>query len=228
MTFTDAIREHARTRGTATALSDADRSVSYAELDARADLVAGALRSAGISHADRVAYVGENTVDFVELFAGAARARAVTVPLDRRLATAELAALVAGSGAVLTVLDAGFAAVGPALPGPVLLTGGPFRKWTGRHGVPKRLRSQPGDVVLQLYPEGMGVRLDGSDLAHFAGLGPRYGLEAGAVSVAAVPVCHLGGTARLLAGLYAGAHTVLVRDADPAALVEPLDRAVCS
>jgi len=84
---------HARTAPERLAVTDATRGVSrtYADLDRRAGALARHLRDdLGIGVHDRVAVLAESRVETVELFFAVARLRAVLVPLNAKLAPAEL------------------------------------------------------------------------------------------------------------------------------------------
>ncbi|MBK5219962.1 MAG: AMP-binding protein, partial [Thermoleophilia bacterium] len=89
-----------------TALVCGSARVSYAELDAGAARVAGALRAAGIGPGDRVATALKNRVEFLELLFGSARAGAIFVPLNFRLSAEEVAYALEDSGAELVIVQA--------------------------------------------------------------------------------------------------------------------------
>ncbi|MCW2918998.1 MAG: long-chain fatty acid--CoA ligase [Actinomycetia bacterium] len=71
------IRDHARTRGDAPALTGDGRTVSYGELDERSSRLARALLAAGLSSGSRVGYVGKNAPEYFDLLFGAAKIGAV-------------------------------------------------------------------------------------------------------------------------------------------------------
>ncbi len=68
---------------------------SYGALDERATRWCAALRGMGVESGDRVAVLARNRVEFVPLLAAANRAGASLVPLNWRLAEAELARILA-------------------------------------------------------------------------------------------------------------------------------------
>jgi long-chain acyl-CoA synthetase len=74
----------------AVALRAGADAVTYAELEARAARVAGALRADGIEPGERVAIEGHNSVAFVVSYLGALRVGAVAVPLNPHAPEAEL------------------------------------------------------------------------------------------------------------------------------------------
>jgi long-chain acyl-CoA synthetase len=63
-----------------------ERNVTYAELDERADRVAGLLQTRGVKAGERVGMIVGNRVEFLEIFFGAMRAGAIPVAINTRLA----------------------------------------------------------------------------------------------------------------------------------------------
>jgi fatty-acyl-CoA synthase len=88
-------RRRARIAPHRVALRDADRSLTYAELAAQVDRLAGGLAGLGIRPGDRVAYLGPNAVTTFETLFATCRLGAIFVPLNTRLAAPELARLLA-------------------------------------------------------------------------------------------------------------------------------------
>ncbi len=79
------------------------RRFTFAELDARANRTANALRDLGVAPGDRVALLLMNSVEFVESFFAAAKLGAIVVPLNWRLVPDELAFILKDSGATVLV-----------------------------------------------------------------------------------------------------------------------------
>src|SRR5215831_265359 len=103
--------------------------ISYGELDERVGRAASVLREAGVGRGDRVAHLGLNSPEMLELLFGCARLGAMFVPLNWRLTTAEhLAQLADADPADIVVereLQAGLDGVRSRLPQvPVLALGG--------------------------------------------------------------------------------------------------------
>jgi long-chain acyl-CoA synthetase len=63
-----------------------ERKTSYAQLDERADRVAGLVRARGVRLGERVGMIVGNRVEFLEIFFGAMRAGAIPVAINTRLA----------------------------------------------------------------------------------------------------------------------------------------------
>ncbi|HYH34328.1 MAG TPA: long-chain fatty acid--CoA ligase [Nocardioides sp.] len=81
---------------------------TFAELEERATRFAHALRDRGVFRGDRVAFLGANSVEFAVTMFAAAKLGAVFLPLNTRLAPAELSFILTDSTPRLLVWDAGF------------------------------------------------------------------------------------------------------------------------
>jgi long-chain acyl-CoA synthetase len=80
-------------------------SLTYAELDARANRAARALRELGVERGDRIAVCLPNDLDIVIAFHGAMRLGAIWVGVGQALAPPEKAAILRDSGASLALCD---------------------------------------------------------------------------------------------------------------------------
>ncbi|HLW17837.1 MAG TPA: AMP-binding protein [Actinomycetota bacterium] len=92
-----------------------DRRVTFAELDARTNRVARALRSSGIKPGDRIGCALKNRIEFFEVTFGAARAGAELVPISWRAKDDEVSYLLKDSRAGLLVAEEGVRAEIPVL-----------------------------------------------------------------------------------------------------------------
>ena len=90
-------------RGSAIALNDAGRDVSYAELLEQIDHCAGQLAALGVQPGDRVLVALPNCVDYVAAVAGAWQAGAVVVPLHPQSSPREIERVVADCSPTLAV-----------------------------------------------------------------------------------------------------------------------------
>lgn len=84
-------------------------SLTYRELADQADAVSAILWLRGIRKGDSVAYLGENSPEFLAVLFGAAQIGAVFVPVNTRLAPPEIAYVLSDSGARALVHDPEFA-----------------------------------------------------------------------------------------------------------------------
>ena len=96
----DILRVSARRFGPKTALVTARRSFSFAELEACAERIAGALVSRGIVPGDRVSILAQNRWEWIVAYHGILKAGAVVNPLNVMLTDDEVAYVANDCGAV--------------------------------------------------------------------------------------------------------------------------------
>jgi fatty-acyl-CoA synthase len=78
---------------------------TYADLERATTRLANGLRSRGVARGDRVVFLGLNSVEMVIALFATARLGAVFVPVNTRLAAAELAYIFEHSGARLVLVE---------------------------------------------------------------------------------------------------------------------------
>jgi len=88
-----------------------DRRFSFKQLDERSNKTANALTAAGVGPGDRVGLLLMNSVEFVETFFGVAKLGAINVPLNFRLVADELEFILKDSGTSVLVFSQEFAEV---------------------------------------------------------------------------------------------------------------------
>ncbi|MFC4948179.1 acyl-CoA synthetase [Pseudonocardia sp. GCM10023141] len=93
----------ARIRPDTTALYTSDRALSYVELADRVARLAGSLVALGVRPGDRVAQLGVNRVEVFETFFATWLIGAIAVPLNHRLAAAEIRYMLTDAGASVLV-----------------------------------------------------------------------------------------------------------------------------
>jgi acyl-CoA synthetase (AMP-forming)/AMP-acid ligase II len=214
------------------AITCGERTRSFGALDARSSQVAHALAGAGVGPGDRVAVLTRNRAEFFELLFGAARAGAVLVALNWRLAPPEIAAIVIDAEPSVVLAGTEQRGLLPAsLAAPVVDLDTGYEAWID--GLPTAapdVSSAPDDVVLQLYSSGTtgvpkGARLTHSNLAFTPRMGREaYRMDADTVNMLASPLFHIGGTGYALTALGQGGHTVLLAEVDPAAMARAIER----
>jgi fatty-acyl-CoA synthase len=92
-----------------TAVVCGDRRFTYAKFGERIAHLAGALRDAGLKPGDRVAFLSLNCHRLLEAYFGVLQAKCILVPLNIRLAAAELTYILNDSGASTLFLEPEFA-----------------------------------------------------------------------------------------------------------------------
>ena len=92
-----------------TALVFGEREFTYAEFADRADRIAEVLHVRDIAQGDRVAYMGENSPEFLLTLFACAQIGAVFVPINTRLAPPEVTHVLTDSGARALIYDVEYA-----------------------------------------------------------------------------------------------------------------------
>ena len=95
MKFASFLAAHARNTPDKDAVICGAERLTFRELDESTDRLANALRAHGVAVGDRVAVQLHNTVDFVRAFVAATKAGAISVPVNTRLASGEIAYILA-------------------------------------------------------------------------------------------------------------------------------------
>ena len=232
----DVIRTYAAERPDVVAVRQADRSLTYAELDERSSRLAQALRATGAGPGSRVAYLDRSAPEVVELLFAAAKVGAVLVPVNWRLAVPELRVVLEDARSPLLVVGSEFeeaaAEVVAAMTAPprVVRVAADYEGWLHAHE-PRDpgFRGEAGDVVLQLYTSGTtgvpkGVLTTHRNLAACAETSPYWQFDSETVSATPLPMFHIGGIGWTFLGLWNGATTILVRDFVPDVVLELLER----
>ncbi|WP_405784968.1 long-chain-fatty-acid--CoA ligase [Streptomyces sp. NBC_01378] len=236
----DAVRQHAALTPGAPAVTEGSRTLIYAELDRRGNRVAQALLASGLPKGTHVGYLVRPGILAAELLVGCAKAGFVATPLNWRLAAPELVAVAqdAELGIVLTQTEflPGAHAVRAALPGITLVTESEaapaehtYEGWLCEEGIADLGAGSEDAVFLQLYTSGTtglpkGVQLTLQNVTAGEFQLREMGWTNASVAVNAMPVFHIAGTGWLVSALSAGAHTVMLPDLVPGAVVELMER----
>jgi adenosylmethionine-8-amino-7-oxononanoate transaminase len=104
--ISDLVREHAAARPQQRALVQGERSVTWAQLNAMADRVAASLQRDGLKPTQSIAICGTNSLEYAAVFIGGLRAGAAVAPLPLGSQPAQLAGMLADSGARHFFVDA--------------------------------------------------------------------------------------------------------------------------
>ena len=244
MLLHDALEFHARLRPGDVALRDSRRSWIYAELDRQAGRAAALLAEAGIQPGDRFAVLAANCLEYYAWYYGAAKAGAVIVPLNPRLAPPEWAYIVGDSEARLLIARGGLVEQSDGVRAELssvtdllALEAEPPAGWEDLAerldavGAAPELDSPLDDAspVVQMYTSGTTGRPKGAILSHGA-------LSASIVQSSAVnpdglsgcghivaPLAHIGSALTSMLNLAAGGSVYVQEDFDLPEVVRILD-----
>lgn len=208
-----------------------DQVISYAELDERADRVAGWLASRGIGPATRVALLWRNNIRYVEGLLGIMRAGAVAVPLNVRQNDETLAYVLADAacaGILAGPEDADRGRALAKLSGAAGVVAGPDEL---QQGAPLRNRPphDPDDVCMQPYTSGSTGRPKGVPLTHRGQLWCAdmvrkcYLFDETERALLAAPLFHKNAAMTLKAVLLAGGACVVLPGFDPVGVLRAID-----
>jgi long-chain acyl-CoA synthetase len=239
-TIADIVRVHAANRPDAVALVVGGRRITFAELDARSNQVAQALRTAGVGFGDRVVFIEKNSAEFFEVICALAKLGAVGVPVNWRLAAPEMLHIIEDAQAKVAVVGSEFfghvEAIEDRLTTSIVAIGDhprwpDFAEWVANHPAEDPgVTTESGDVAFLMYTSGTtgppkGVMLSNNNyFSKATGIADRWRFDAESVSLAVMPMFHMAGSGWAWVGLAEGCTTVVLRDVDPSAILDAVAR----
>jgi long-chain acyl-CoA synthetase len=238
----DVIRRHGVGRAAEPALEADGRTVPFGELYERSQRVAQALKAVGVGHDDRVAFVDKNGVEWFEVTFGLALLGAVNVSVNWRLAAPEMAQIVDDARAGVLIVGPEFVGHVEKIAGDlatvhtIVAIGGAAADhdgWVdyedfvgGADAVDPGASPGPSDVAFQLYTSGTtglpkGVMLTNDNFFKgVAGIAAQWRFSTESVNLAMMPMFHIAGAGWAMVGLVHGCRTVVLRDVDPARILQ--------
>jgi acyl-CoA synthetase (AMP-forming)/AMP-acid ligase II len=239
----DIVRRHAADRPDVAAIVHAGRTTSYAGLDRASNRVANGLIAEGIRPQTRVAHLDKSSDIFFELLFGVAKANAVMVSVNWRLAAPEILHIVNDAEAEILFVGEEYFPVVEKIRDElktvrkIVAFGGRHAAWQAftdwrdsQAAVDPRLPVRPGDTAVQFYTSGTTGLPKGAELtnANFAWMLPLWTktwlLAPGVPNLVCLPMFHIGGAGWGIAGLFAGATNHVVREFVPAEILRIVER----
>jgi acyl-CoA synthetase (AMP-forming)/AMP-acid ligase II len=229
--------EHEQPDAPAVTFAGATR--SWSELARRVRQNAAAQRAAGLVPGDRIAVLDLNHPSCLELTLACAQVGTANAVVNFRLAPPEIVYVINDAKARVLFVGPEFAAavaqVRDKLPSveQVIHVGGEadeYEAWLAAHEPdPEVHPASPDDCFVQLYtsgttgfPKGAMLTHRGM-LTHAANVAVDFVLDRSSRVQVAMPLFHVGGTSYALLAISCGAHVVMLRMPDPAAVVEGLE-----
>jgi long-chain acyl-CoA synthetase len=233
------IRERAADLADKAALVAGEASLSYGDLDNESSRVAQALLAAGVAPQDRVGFFGRNSAEYFTLLFGCSKVNAVLVAVNWRLAPPEVAYVLGDAQIKVLVIDQEFVHYLPQMeleaePLVVVIGGDsdhPYDEWVAAQPADDpAVTVGAEDTCVQLYTSGTtgfpkGVELTNTNLFSLLDkVVDPWSFDENSVSVVVMPVFHVAGSGWAIVGFYAGATNVVLRDFDPAEVLEIIPR----
>ena len=236
------LENYARNTPDAPCFSLEDIELTYGEFDSQVNQLANSFIELGVKPGQRVAILGENSIEHCVMFYAAFKVGAVSVPLNYRLAPEELAFVINDANTqVLVVLD-GLAttldALRPALPDDLRLITRSLPDslhWSellARHSTTRPAVDVQWEApCLQLYTSGTTGNPKGVVLSHrnliqgcsVVSLSVPTRLAQGSATIVAAPMFHISGAGSTILGIYHGQHILLHPGFDPIKIVETVE-----
>lgn len=240
MLIGDISRHNARRYPSKLAVISGDTRLTWAALDERANRLATYLLSRGLVQGDRVAVCVRNTAEWPEITYGLAKAGLVLVPLNIRLAPAEMEFIVGDSGCTAAIVhtDQADLVAGPlgSLPTIVEVGGSAIGKeyegvlTEGRNSDPTPSTLTLDSPHVLLYTSGTTGLPKGVVNVHRGMLAQTLDTTIATesrhddVMLATTPFFTTGGMMRALTWLYLGQTIVIHPRFDPDTLVDAIER----
>jgi long-chain acyl-CoA synthetase len=228
-TFTQPLTRALGTAAGSCAVVCQDRRRTYAELGARCRRLAGAMPKLGLAPQDRVGVVALNSDRYLELYLGLPAAGYVLVPVNSRLAPAEMRAILDDAGVSVVFADAEYP--GTAGVGRVLTMPGDYEDLiAAADEVPLGEGVTENDLAALFYTSGTTGAAKGamhthrslvSSGLHFMATWP---FDRQTRWLVASPMFHTGGILATLATVWAGGTHVIMPRFDPDLAVDLIER----
>ncbi|MDA9509372.1 acyl-CoA synthetase [Bradyrhizobium sp. CCBAU 11386] len=235
VTIAEIPRRYAASTPDAIALIFEGRETSYRALDELSNQVANGLVATGVRPASRVAILDRNSDIFFQVLLGAAKVRAVLVPINARLAPPEIAFAVNDAQTEILFVGEAFEKIIAEIQDQldtirqIIVLDSRYLKWRDAQPL-----SEPGlpvsadDVCLQLYTSGTTGYPKGVQLSHanfpLQSLEDWKAWSSDDVMLLAMPLFHIAGVGTGVLGLMAGLKTVVLREFVPSVVLEAIER----
>jgi len=239
----DIVRAHATERPDAAAIVYEGRTTRYGALDRAASRAANGLIADGIKPGVRVAHLDKSSDLYFELLFGVAKANAVMVSVNWRLAPPEVLQILNDAEAEILFVGEEYFPVIEKIRDELkavrkIVTFGPhhgawesFAEWRDRNAdTDPRLPARREDTAVQFYTSGTTGLPKGAELtnANFAFMFEQWTrswlLKPDAQNIVCLPMFHIGGAGWGIAGLFAGATNHVMREFVPANVLETIQR----
>ena len=232
-TIAEIPRRYAVSTPDAIALSFEGRETSYRALDELSNQVANGLVATGVRPAGRIAILDKNSDIFFQILLGAAKARAVLVPINARLAPPEIAFAINDAKTEVLFVGEPFVEIISGIQDQldtvrqIIALNSIYPKWRDAQPLSDPgLPVDPHDVCVQLYTSGTTGYPKGVQLSHanfpLLAVDDWKAWSSDDVMLLAMPLFHIAGVGTGVFGLMAGLKTIVLREFVPAQALETI------
>ncbi len=242
----DVPRYHGTTRPNDVALVFEDRVTNYADFEAHTSKVANGLISEGIKPQTRIGFLGKNSDHYFELLYGCAKANAVMVGVNWRLAPPEVEYIFNDAEAEILFIGSEFYSLVDQIKDKltfarkIVAMDGAHEDWQlyeqwrdNQSDSDPKLSIGRDEVAVQMYTSGTTGRPKGAMITNqgfMAGFEADKDNAAGEwnmwsandVTLVAMPVFHIGGTGWGHQGLYQGAKNIVLSEFTPDGVLDSI------
>ncbi|TYO66139.1 fatty acid--CoA ligase [Bradyrhizobium hipponense] len=234
-TIAEIPRRYGASTPDAIALSFEGRETNYRALDELSNQVANGLVATGVRPASRIAILDRNSDIFFQVLLGGAKARAVLVPINARLAPPEIVFAVNDAKTEILFVGESFEKLITEVQDQldtvhqIIVLDSRYLKWRDVNPLTEPgLPVSPDDICLQLYTSGTTGYPKGVQLSH-----ANFPLQAvndwkawlsDDVMLLAMPLFHIAGVGTGVLGLVAGLKTIVLREFVPSVALETIQR----
>ena len=216
----DLLRAQTRRTPSAPAVTEGDRTLTYAAFNARVNRLAHVLLEMGVARGARVAILAENRTEYVELEFACAKIGAIACALNWRLADPELVHCILLVAPALLIASPRFEATAGRIDHQVpqsLILGAPYEAaLSAAPDLEPNIEIDPEDGLLVLYTSGTTGLPKGALISHRAEIARMHvnreemQLAPGDVFLAWPPMFHMASSDQMISCLCTGAHVIVV------------------
>lgn len=242
MLIHDFLEYYARNVPDSSCVTQSGVSRSYYEVNKRSNSLANGLIDLGVTKGQRVAILGENSPKHFEVFFAVSKIGAVAVPLNYRLAPAELSFIINDAQVKVLIVLEGLEDTLNALEseiadGATILSEGfagriDFDDWlASQYDSKPAIQLEPHDEYIQLYTSGTTGNPKGVvnshhnvvSLAVMNNTATYARSSAGASGIICAPLFHIGGAGSVFMAVWAGQETILHQAFEPNSVVTDME-----
>ncbi|MEM9272242.1 MAG: fatty acid--CoA ligase [Cyanobacteria bacterium P01_F01_bin.143] len=246
-TLADLSRIQAQKIPDARALIFKDQATTYKELDKESDRLANALLARGIKAESRVAILAQDSPQSYEILFACAKIKAVVVPINWRLAAAEVSYILNDAEVELLFVGAKFYDLIGSIASDLIKVKTiialaetrenwlNYSQWTEQYSDESpEITISPNDIAVQLYTSGTTGRPKGVQLGHYSFFAvAKEWTQQGQnwmnwqetdKSLLVVPFFHIGGLWWAIRGFVAGAENILLPAFNPLEILEVMEK----